>query len=73
MKKFITVLLLACFLFQGCAERKNGYIMKRFKGDSACIQGHIFYDVSQSDNRGWVPKFDENGKPCDCDTTKCNP
>jgi len=59
---------LACFLFQGCAERKNGYVIFHGVGDSACIQGHIFYDVSRSNDRHWIPKFDESGKPCDCDT-----
>jgi hypothetical protein len=64
----ISGLLLACFLFQGCTERKNSYLIYRGVNDSACIQGHIFYDISRTSERGWIPKFDGYDKPCECDT-----
>ena len=63
--KFMIGLLLVCFLFQGCAKRKNGYIIYHGTTDSACIQGHIYYDVGALIK---IPKFDESGKPCECDT-----
>jgi hypothetical protein len=69
MKIFITGLLLAC-LFQGCTERRNGYRIYYGVCDSACIEGHIFYNIERSDHPGWIPKFDEYGKPCDCDTAQ---